>query len=81
MEIELRDINEKLPLVETVEIRADSSMTVELNKKWFKVNYGETRIIRQPDKVNIEEERNKLWNTVNGEVDKQIADIIQSFKD
>ena len=66
--------------VQTVEIRADSSATVEINKKWFKVSYGETRIINNPETVNIEEERQKIWDTVNGEVDKQIQDIIQSFK-
>lgn len=66
--------------IEVVEIRADSSATVELNKKWFKVNYGETRIIKNPNKVCIEAEREKLWVTVNGEVDKQIQDIVESFK-
>lgn len=66
--------------VQTVEIRADSSATVEINKKWFKVSYGETRIINNPQTVNMDEERQKIWNTVNSEVDKQIQDIIESFK-
>ena len=66
--------------VSVVEIRADSSLTIELNKRWFKINYGETRIINNPKEVNIEEERKKLWQTVNNETDKQIQDIIDSFK-
>ena len=66
--------------VQTVEIRADSSATVEINKKWFKVSYGETRIINNPQKVNMDQERENIWNTVNSEVDKQIQDIIESFK-
>ena len=66
--------------VSVVEIRADSSLTIELNKRWFKINYGETRIINNPKEVNIEEERKKLWQTVNNETDNQIQDIIDSFK-
>lgn len=66
--------------VQTVEIRADSSATVEINKKWFKVSYGETRIINNPQAVDMNEERQKIWDTVNSEVDKQIQDIIESFK-
>ena len=66
--------------VQTVEIRADSSATVEINKKWFKVSYGETRIINNPQAVDMNEERQKIWDTVNGEVDTQIQDIMESFK-
>lgn len=78
MEEVIKDIKDNV--VQTVEIRADSSATVEINKKWFKVAYGETRIINNPQLVNMDEERQKIWDTVNGEVDKQIQDIIQSFK-
>ena len=71
---------EPIENVQTVEIRADSSATVEINKKWFKVSYGETRIINNPQAVDMNEERQKIWDTVNSEVDKQIQDIIESFK-
>ena len=43
----------------TTEIRADSSCTIELNKRWFKVSYGETRTIKNPEEVDIIEERKK----------------------
>jgi hypothetical protein len=61
----------------TVEIRCDSGVSFEAKPNlWYKVAYGETRTVSAS---NVEEERKKLWDDVNREVDSQIAEIQETL--
>lgn len=59
-------------------IRAISRASVKIRDSFYTVEYGEERAIEEGD--NIEEEREKLWDTCNNEIDNQLEDIIKSFK-
>lgn len=58
-------------------IRATSRASVKVADSFYTVEYCEERSIDPED--NIEDERAKLWNTCNTEVDRQIEDILKSF--
>ena len=58
-------------------IRATSRASVKIKDSFYTVEYCEERSIDPED--NVEEERTKLWNTCNGEVDNQLEDILNSF--
>ena len=57
----------------TTSIKAESGLSVETKKGWYRFSYTEERII--PESADIEAERAALWNTVNAEVDKQLEEI------
>lgn len=59
-------------------IRAISRASVKIRDSFYTVEYGEERSIEEGD--NIEEERERLWDTCNNEIDNQLEDIIKSFK-
>lgn len=58
-------------------IRATSRASVKVADSFYTIEYCEERSIDPND--NIEEERQKLWDTCNNEVDAQIEDILKSF--
>lgn len=58
-------------------IKATSRASVKIHDSFYTIEYGEERIIDETD--DIEEERKKLWDACNTEVDQQIEDIIKSF--
>ena len=58
-------------------IRATSRASVKVADSFYTVEYCEERSI-DPDDI-IEDERAKLWDTCNLEVDRQIEDILKSF--
>ena len=58
-------------------IRATSRASIKVNDSFYTVEWCEERSIDEND--NIEEEREKLWDTCNNEVDVQIEDILKSF--
>lgn len=60
-----------------VTIKAASRASVKVADSFYTIEYCEERSIDPND--NIEEERTKLWDTCNGEVDAQIEDILKSF--
>lgn len=60
-----------------VTIKATSRASVKVADSFYTVEYCEERSIDPDD--NVEEERKKLWDTCNGEVDSQIEDILKSF--
>ena len=66
-------------MAKTTLIKAISRASIKVGDSFYTVEYGEERSIEDGD--NIEEERSALWDTCNGEVDKQIEDIMQMFKD
>ena len=63
--------------MKTTTIRATSRASVKVNDSFYTVEWCEERSL-DPDDM-IEEERAKLWETCNEEVDKQIEDILKSF--
>lgn len=63
--------------MKTTTIRATSRASVKVNDSFYTVEWCEERSL-DPDDT-IEEERAKLWETCNEEVDKQIEDILKSF--
>ena len=58
-------------------IRATSRASVKINDSFYTVEWCEERSVDETD--NIKEEREKLWETCNNEVDTQIEDILKSF--
>lgn len=58
-------------------IKATSRASVKIHDSFYTIEYGEERSLDETD--NVEEEREALWQTCNGEVDKQIEDILNSF--
>lgn len=62
----------------TSELRFMSGGSVERNGVWYKFECSETRIL-EPNlsEEQVAEEREKLWATVNSEIDKQIEDILK----
>ena len=58
-------------------IRATSRASVKIHDSFYTMEYCEERSIDPDD--NVEEERAKLWDTCNNEVDAQIEDAIKSF--
>lgn len=58
-------------------IKAISRASVKIKDSFYTVEYGEERSIGDED--NIDEEREKLWADCNGEIDKQLDDIVNSF--
>lgn len=64
----------------TTMIKFTSRASVKVGESFYTVEACEERMIPDLDEVDVEEERKDLWNTVNGECDKQIEDILNTFK-
>ena len=62
----------------TTMISATSKISAELSGCWYSFSFTETRSIA--DDSNMELERQKLWDTVKVEVDKQCQDVIDMIK-
>ena len=61
----------------TTSIRITSRASVKVRDNFYTVEYCEERSV--PEDADIEEERQELWDTCNGEVDGQIEDILKSY--
>lgn len=57
----------------TTSIKAESGVSIETKKGWYRVAYTEERII--PETADMQLEKEALWCAVNTEVDRQIEDI------
>lgn len=57
----------------TTSIKAESGVSIETKKGWYRVAFTEERIV--PESADIEKEKEALWQAVNNEVDRQIDDI------
>lgn len=62
----------------TTELRFMSGGSVERNGVWYKFECSESRVL-EPNltEEQVADEREKLWATVNNEIDKQIEDILK----
>lgn len=63
----------------TTSIRATSRTSIKLGDNFFTVEYSEERSVSED--CNIEEERETLWDDVNREVDNQIDDIQDMYRE
>lgn len=61
-------------------IRATSRASVKVRDNFYTVEYTEERALPDGIDVDIEAERQMLWDTVNGECDNQIEEILRTFK-
>ena len=63
----------------TTSIKFTSRASVKIGESYYTVEAQEERVIPDIDGIDIEAERKDLWETVNGECDKQIEDILRTF--
>ena len=61
-------------------IRATSRASVKVGDSFYTVEYSEERQIPDVEGVNVNEERQILWDVVNNECDAQIEEILKTFK-
>ena len=74
-------MNEYEPKAQVSKITAYSKATIKIRDNYFSTEYQEERVIPQVDGVDIAKEREALWDTVNAEVDNQMAIIVDTFRD
>ena len=60
-------------------ISATSRTSIRIKENYFTVEYSEERAIPDIEGVNIEKEREILWDTVNAEVDNQAEILYNTF--
>jgi len=71
---------QKKPSSYVSQISATSSLTINLgNYNSGKVEFSEVKIIACDHKIDLKKEKEKLWDEVNMEVDKQIGDLKAAF--
>lgn len=61
-------------------ISATSRASVKVRDNFYTVEYSEERAIPADMDIDIEAERQMLWDTVNSECDNQIEEILKTFK-
>lgn len=71
------------PKALTTKISASSSVTIKIRDNYYKVEFSEEREI--PDfcdegKLDVEKERQALFDAVNAVVDAQAEDILRTFQ-
>ena len=64
----------------TKTIKATSRASVKVGESYYTVEYSEERIIPDIEGIDIEKERQFLWEDINAECDNQIEDILKTFK-
>lgn len=67
------------PKAKITAIRATSRASVKIRDNFYTVEYSEERVIPDVEGVNIEAEKQALWEAVNYECDNQIHDILDTF--
>ena len=60
-------------------ISATSRASLKIRDNFFTIEYSEERIIPDIEGIDVEKERQILWDVVNNEVDTQAADIKKTF--
>lgn len=62
----------------TTQIRATARASVKIKESFYTFEYSEERTIPQVDGVDLNEERQALWDAVNDEVYFQVDDMLNS---
>ena len=65
-------------MAKTTTIRATSRISTKIRDTYYTFEYCEERQIEDGD--NVEEERAKLWETCNAEVDNQVEETLEMYK-
>lgn len=75
-----RKKNEYTRQAVTSKIAVTSRGSVKIKDNYFTVEYSEERLIPEGIDVDIEKERQMLWDDCNTEIDNQIEDIYKNLK-
>lgn len=62
----------------TTQIRATSRVSAKIGDDFYTLEFSEERTIPDVEGVDLEEERNRLWDDVNYSVDIQLQDTIKT---
>ena len=65
-------------MAKTTVIKATSRASIKISDSFYTIEYGEERTVA-PDE-DLDEARAGLWETCNGETDRQIEEILDMFK-
>ena len=66
--------------VEVTSMKATSRMAVKIRDNFYTIEYTEERSVPSGMEIDLEEEKMKLFDSVNSTVDKQVEDIVRRFK-
>lgn len=73
-------MSEYVQQAKTVKISATSKATIQIKGNYYSFAYSEERELPEDQlRVNIEKERELLWETLNTEVDNQIQEITKLY--
>ena len=67
-------------LGKTITIKASSRASVKVRDNFYTVEWCEERSLPDNGQIDIDKEREDLWDTCNREVDNQIEEIVKVFK-
>ena len=65
-------------MAKTTTIRATSRISTKVHDTYYTFEYCEERQIEEND--NLEEERAKLWELCNNEVDAQVTEVMDMYQ-
>lgn len=63
----------------TTTIKAESKVTIKIRDNFYSVTYAEERTVPDVEGVDVETERNLLFDDVNKIVDAQAEEIVKTF--
>lgn len=72
--------SEYIPVGITTTIKFSSRASVKVGDSYYTVEACEERKIPDLESIDIEQEREALWDTVNNECDNQIQDILKIYR-
>ena len=64
----------------TTTIKATSRTTIKIRDNFYAVEFTEERTIPDVEGVDVEKERELLFDAVNAQVDEQACNIVKTFK-
>ena len=64
----------------TKTITATSRASIKVGDSFYTLEFTEERTIPQTSTVNLTLEKDMLWDEENSQVDKQIEDVLRTFK-
>lgn len=64
-------------MAKTTTIKASSRASIKVGDNFYTIEWTEERTLQPKDK--LEEERARLWDDVNREVDSQIEEILEAY--
>jgi len=74
-------MSEYVQQAKTIKISGTSKATIQIKNNYYSFAYSEERELPEDDiRVNLEKERELLWETLNSEVDNQIELITELYK-